>query len=79
MYGDKFEEMKFKDAEIMENENSLMLLKGEIERIGLMMHEIEEKQPGEVKENEIDFLRFKSELEMKEIRIMKYEKARAEI
>ena len=71
--------MKYKDSEIMETENSLMLLKGELERIGLMMHEIDDKQPGEVKENEIDFLRFKSELEMKEIRIMKYEKAKAEI
>jgi len=32
-----------------------------------------------MKENEVDFLRFKSELEIKEIRIMKYEKAKAEI
>ena len=79
MYKDKYEEMKYKDGEIMESENSLMLLKGEMERIGLMMHEIEEKQPGEMRDNEVDFLRFQSELEMKEVRIMKYEKAKAEI
>ena len=35
--------MKYKDSEIMETENSLMLLKGELERIGLMMHEIDDK------------------------------------
>ena len=58
MYKDKYEEMKYKDGEIMESENSLMLLKGEMERIGLMMHEIEEKQPGEMRDNEVDFLRF---------------------
>jgi len=40
VHRENYEEMRFKDHEIMNAENSLMLLKGELERIGMMMHEV---------------------------------------